>query len=186
MAPEVIRQSGYDFKADIWSLGITAIELARGEPPLSEYHPMRVLLLIPKQEPPVLEGAYSRDFKDFVAKCLVKNPRDRPTGTISFNGAYVARELLKHRFIRSAGQTDGLQELIERRAEWEARRGDRLSKTELYNNETVMSMANSEDDDDPWIFATVRPSSSGAATAVPEPTKDVGTVKRIPSPPSVH
>ena len=49
--------------------------------PLSEYHPMRVLLLIPKAESPILEGGYSRDFKDFVAKCLVKNPSERPTGT---------------------------------------------------------------------------------------------------------
>src|SRR5271169_3508416 len=161
MAPEVIRQSGYDFKADIWSLGITAIELARGEPPLSEYHPMRVLLLIPKAEPPVLEGGYSRDFKDFVAKCLVKNPWDRPTGfPPNCTELMVARELLKHRFIRSAGQTEGLQELIERREDWEARRGDRLSKPEMY--QTVVGTMMNGEDDDPWIFATVRPGSSSS------------------------
>src|SRR5271168_3909073 len=94
----------------------------------------------------------------------------------------VARELLKHRFIRSAGQTEALQELIERREEWEARRGDRLSKPEMYQT-MVGTMMNGEDDD-PWIFATVRPGSSSSAASSAS-TPQVGTVKRLTSPPTV-
>ena len=147
MAPEVIQQSGYDFKADIWSLGITAMEMANGEPPNASTHPMKVLFLIPKAPAPRLQGdSYSREFKEFVAACLVKDPDLRPT----------ARELLNCRFIRSAGKVQGLQELIQRRQMWNSS-VERSAHPRFYE-ETLRTMSTREEKDD-WVFDTVKAST---------------------------
>jgi len=83
MAPEVLQSTEYNGKADIWSLAITAIELAVGEPPHSNVHPMRAIFMIPTSEPPTLPdpSKWSKDFNDFLKICLVKDPEKRPTAT---------------------------------------------------------------------------------------------------------
>ena len=70
------RKGGYNHLCDIWAVGITAIELAKGEPPNSDMHPMRVLFLIPKNNPPQLTGNYSKAFKEFIETCLNKDPEN--------------------------------------------------------------------------------------------------------------
>ncbi|XP_059207978.1 serine/threonine-protein kinase 10 [Centropristis striata] len=109
MAPEVVmcetmKDAPYDYKADIWSLGITLIELAQIEPPHHELNPMRVLLKIAKSDPPSLEQPHkwSKEFKDFLKKALDKNPETRPT----------AAQLCEHPFVRSVTTNRPLRELV--------------------------------------------------------------------------
>lgn len=105
MAPEVIEEIGYDCVADIWSLGITALEMAEGKPPYGDIHPMRAIFMIPQKPPPSFRepDRWSTEFIDFVSKCLVKEPDDRATAT----------ELLEHEFIRNAKHRAILKPMLE-------------------------------------------------------------------------
>lgn len=94
-APEVIQETGYQYKVDIWSLGITAIELAEQRPPYSHLHPMRAIFMIPSKPPPGLENpdAFPAPLRDFIKAALVKNGDERPS----------AAALLEHAFVKAAG-----------------------------------------------------------------------------------
>ncbi len=81
MAPEVVEGGGYDFRADMWSFGITAIELAHGEAPYSDLPSMKVIVSILNNDPPRLSPGRKWDssFEAMVAACLQKDPNKRPT-----------------------------------------------------------------------------------------------------------
>lgn len=103
MAPEVMEQAGYDYKADIWSFGITALELATGHAPLARHPPMKVLMMTLANDPPTLDRQnckqkFSRTFKDMIDLCLQKDRHKRPT----------AEKLLTHPFFKQAKRHDHL------------------------------------------------------------------------------
>lgn len=162
MAPEVIKRDenvGYDTKADIWSVGITAIELATGEPPHAKEHPMKVLFKIPKEAAPTLdENAFSKTFREFLAACLKKDPLERPS----------AKELLKHRFFQKVKKPSCLTDLIERKEDWLQKHPK--DEEDVEEEDSVRGIERHDIPDDlHWDFGTVREKRK---TVEPAPTTE--------------
>ncbi|XP_077117732.1 misshapen-like kinase 1 isoform X3 [Ranitomeya variabilis] len=137
MAPEVIAcdenpDATYDYRSDIWSLGITAIEMAEGAPPLCDMHPMRALFLIPRNPPPKLKSKkWSKKFIDFIDTCLIKNYMSRPP----------TEQLLKYPFIRD--QPTERQVRIQLKDHI-----DRSRKKRVEKDETEYEYSGSEDEEE--------------------------------------
>ncbi|KAJ7401294.1 Nik related kinase [Pitangus sulphuratus] len=137
MAPEVIAceenpDSTYDYRSDLWSLGITAIEMAEGAPPLCDMHPMRALFLIPRNPPPKLKSRkWSKKFLNFVESCLVKHYLHRPS----------TEALLKHSFIRDMQNERQVRIMLKDHL-------DRTRKKKGEKEETDYDYSGSEEEDD--------------------------------------
>ncbi|KAG1461715.1 hypothetical protein G6F46_000650 [Rhizopus delemar] len=157
MAPEVIRDgTSYNYKADIWSLGITVYEMATGNPPLANVEPMRAISIIPKSIPPKLPDTYSPAAREFVDSCLAEDPNERLN----------ADELLKSKFIKSVNKVprSALRDLIARYDTWK-KTNDAMKRCSIISND----ISESEDDDitefdnideDEWEFETIKENGS--------------------------
>lgn len=139
MAPEVIEEIGYDCVADIWSLGITALEMAEGKPPYGDIHPMRAIFMIPTKPPPSFRDPdrWSPEFIDFVSLCLVKNPEERATAT----------DLLLHEFIRNAKPNSILSQMIAEAKEIRENQSYTRAAAIQQANKQLQSQNNESDDE---------------------------------------
>ncbi|EPS44672.1 hypothetical protein H072_1337 [Dactylellina haptotyla CBS 200.50] len=145
MAPEVILENqSYNYKADIWSLGITILEIANGHPPYHDQEPMRALLMIPRQPPSRLEGGdWSQALRDFVSYCLCELPDDRMS----------ADELAKQKLLKSTARTPVsiLRDLVTRLEDWQNRGNVRNSLISGPNGLDIMGQGDN-DNEITWDF----------------------------------
>jgi len=114
MAPEVISETSYDGRADVWSLGITIIEMAQMEPPYSNIHPMRAIFMIPSRPSPKLDRPedWSKRMNEFLAKCLQKKPEKRPTSEELMDDPWVAEAVARLDTATPRGHSQVIEDLV--------------------------------------------------------------------------
>lgn len=168
MAPEVIEEVGYDCVADIWSLGITALEMAEGKPPYGDIHPMRAIFMIPQKPPPSFRDPdkWTTEFIDFVSLCLVKNPENRAT----------ASDLLKHEFIKNAKPRNILNDMVVEVHTIREQMIDRQNANNSQARQGNPANADETDDDDQQNSHTIKEFPLDAGTLVPERDLADGTL----------
>lgn len=197
MAPEVIQEVGHDYKADIWSLGITAIEMAETKPPYWNIHPMRAIFMIPTRPPPKLTEPqkWSQEFQDFIAKCLTKDPNLRPTAVDMLNHPFITKnaksysclvELIQeaNEIIKKVGSREvalGLD--LEKQSEGETDESEDESSNEQKENSVKSSKSGSSQELDYGTMVINEEDASGEI--------DTGTMKFVDSkvdfvPPYAH
>jgi hypothetical protein len=164
MAPEVVLESMYDGRADVWSLGITAIEMAEINPPNADMHPMRVLMMIPRSGKPKLryKERWSSEFHDFLSQCFEKDMRHRPT----------AEMLLKHPFVSNPKPKSILAEVVDLAKRVKMEKGLRVQKAVVYADEEE-GLAAPEETEEVWDAGTsmVMPGIGGdVASMMPSAT----------------
>jgi len=169
MAPEVIKGNTYDQSADIWSVGITAIEMVKARPPRHELHWMKALMEIPHQPPPKLEGDFTDELKDFVSKCLKKDPHKRMS----------AQDCLEHPYIAAAAESGILLEnLVKERLQTQE---ELVEESELRKQSKKFHIQQKKKDDTGgWNF-TIEEKVSKPASKAPSTTKKPSNSASKPS-----
>ncbi|XP_074042886.1 serine/threonine-protein kinase 3 [Leptinotarsa decemlineata] len=162
MAPEIILEIGYDCVADIWSIGITALEMAEGKPPYADIHPMRAVFMIPTKPPPSFRDPdrWSAEFIDFVSVCLVKNPCDRASAT----------DLIHHVFLQKSKGPMALSQMIAEACE--------IRKNQKYNRMPLVAIIPEQNESEATLVPNKTPSQTGTMITL---QSDLGTMVVINS-----